>query len=158
MIRQRTTALRLAVAAAIAVVLVTAWVLIREWMELPGVPADVVKSAASGHVRIVAEGHASSPGNDWEDSYALLSVSSDGDPVEDIEGALRSAGWSTRAGGVGPLVLSGDTPADRPKYGVTVQTYEDFDCLDRSEVCEEFEKAAQGRDEDLFVATFMPYV
>ncbi|MFF1299892.1 MULTISPECIES: hypothetical protein [unclassified Streptomyces] len=141
----------------IAVVLTAAWVLIREWKELPGVPTDVVRSVTSGHVRILAEGSDSSPGNDWEDSYALISVSSKGNPVEVIEDALQSAGWSTRSGGSDPLLLSGDTPEDRPKYGVTVQEFENFNCLDRPKVCAKFEKVAHTQDQNLFVATFMPY-
>ncbi len=161
MILQWTRTFRLTGAAVAVVVLAAGWILIREWMQLPGVPDDVVESAASGNVRILAEGHSSNPGNDWEESLALLAVSpvsADGDPVEDIAKSLRSAGWSTRAGGVGPLLLSGDTPAEHPEYGVTVQSYEDFPCLARPEVCEEFESAAEDGDENLFVATFMPYV
>lgn len=77
-------------------------------------------------------------------------MSTDGDPVEDIAESLRSAGWSTRAGGAGPLLLSGDTPAEHPAYGVPVQSYEAFTCLDRPEVCAEFEKVAEGGEEDLF--------
>lgn len=158
MIRQRAGVLRLAGAAVAAVVLVAGWVLIREWTELPGVPTDVVRSVASEDVRILAEGSDSSPGNDWEDSYALISVSSRENPVEVIEGVLQSAGWSTRAGNSDPLLVSGDTPEGRPKYGVTVQSFDDFECLDRPDICAKFEKVANSQGRDLFVATFMPYV
>ncbi|MEW1680550.1 hypothetical protein [Streptomyces sp. NPDC093594] len=115
-------------------------------------------SVASDDVHMVARGHDSSPSNDWEDSYALLKVSPGEDPVDDIESALPSAGWKTRAGGAAPLLLSGDKPADNAQYGVTVQHYEDFECLDRPRACGGFKKAAKCHDGSLFVATFMPYV
>ncbi|NNN34006.1 hypothetical protein HLK59_27315 [Streptomyces sp. S3(2020)] len=158
MIRQRARAVRFAVAALAAVTLVVGWVLIREWMELPGVPADVVSSVESEQVRVLAEGSESSPGNDWDNSYALISVSSQKDPVDEIEAALQSAGWTTRLGVSDPLLLAGDSSQRNPEYGVTVQTYENFDCLDRSGVCGTFEKAAGSQGRNLFVATFMPYV
>ncbi|MFF5492569.1 hypothetical protein [Streptomyces aquilus] len=158
MIRQRARAVRFAVAALAAVTLVVGWILVRDWLELPGVPADVVRSVESKQVHILAEGSGASPGNDWENSYALISVSSQDDPVEDIEAALRSAGWTTRPGVSDPLLLAGDFSRENPQYGVTVQTYENFDCLDQSGVCGTFEKSAEGQGQNLFVATFMPYV
>ncbi|MFC8344923.1 hypothetical protein [Streptomyces sp. NPDC057280] len=150
--------IRIAAAVLTAVTLAAGWILLRDWMELPGVPADVVRTVESGQVRILAEGNGASPGNDWENAYALISVSSPDDPVEGIEAALRAAGWTTRPGVSEPLLLAGDFPRENPGYGVTVQTYENFDCLDRAGVCGTFGKAADGQGQNLFVATFMPYV
>ncbi|MDT6982136.1 hypothetical protein ACFSUJ_09320 [Streptomyces lusitanus] len=146
---------RLAVAVVASAIIVA---LIGSWLDLPGVPTDVTESAESEHVRILEEASVASPGNDWEDSYALLSVASDGGSLAHIEMALQSAGWSTHRGGVDPLLLSGDMPAGHPKYGVTVIDYAAFECLDRPKVCEEFKEAARGHGKNLFVATFMPYV
>ncbi|MER7738436.1 hypothetical protein ABTX34_08945 [Streptomyces sp. NPDC096538] len=158
MSRQRGRGVRLAGGTFGAVILAITWTFTRQWYEMPGVPYSVVKSVASDDVHIVARGHDSNPSNDWEDSYALLKVSPGGDPVGDIESALRSAGWKTSAGGAAPLLLSGDKSADKAKYGVTVLNYEDFECLDRPQVCDGFKNAAKGHEESLFVATFMPYV
>lgn len=157
MIRQRVKAIHSTGLAILAVGLVAIAALIYSWLDLPGVPADVAKSAESEHVRILTEASDTSPGNDWEDTYTLLSVTSNKNPVAEIEKSLQSAGWTTRRGSKDPLLLSGDTPAKHPKYGVTVQKYENFECLDRPRVCEEFKKAARGQDRSLFVATFMPY-
>ncbi|MGA5125404.1 hypothetical protein ACPCAG_19120 [Streptomyces pseudogriseolus] len=144
---------------AIVVVGVATFVaLISSWLNLPGVPTDVTESVRSEHVRILSQARDTSPGNDWEDSYALLSIDSDGSPVTHIEKALQSASWETHRGSTAPLLLSGDMPVENPKYGVTVIEYEDFDCLDRPKVCEEFKEAAHGHDKNIFVATFMPYV
>ncbi|MCO4695219.1 hypothetical protein LRR80_01267 [Streptomyces sp. RO-S4] len=158
MSRQRVRGVRLAGGILVAVILAIAWTFTRQWLELPGVPYSVVKSVASEDVHIVAQGHDSSPSNDWEDSYVLLKVSPGGDPVGDIDSALRSAGWKTSAGGAAPLLLSGDKSTDKAKYGVTVLNYEDFECLDRPQLCDGFKNAAKGHDGGLFVATFMPYV
>ncbi|MFI0506738.1 hypothetical protein ACH3WN_28410 [Streptomyces albogriseolus] len=138
---------------------VTALALIRSWLELPGVPSDVSGAVASEHVRVLAEGHDSNPGNDWDQTYVLLSVTSNGDPVTEIERALRSAGWITKRTSGNGLVLSGDMPAERPRYGVAVTTYEGVECFDGDEICHTFEETARGHDDDgLFVADFMPYV
>ncbi|MEU2502317.1 hypothetical protein [Streptomyces albogriseolus] len=111
-------------------------------------------------MHILTEARNASPGNDWENTYVILSVTSTDSPVADIEKTLRSAGWNIhRDGGDGDgLLLFGDFPTKLPKYGVSVEKYNDFNCLDTPEVCDKFEKAARDHDRELFVAVFMPYV
>lgn len=160
MIQRRTRALRWAGVGVVVAGLAAAVAAISSWADLPGVPTDVTKSAASEHVHILTEARNASPGNDWENTYVLLSATSTDSPVADIEKTLRSAGWNIhRDGGDGDgLLLFGDFPTKLPKYGVTVENYNDFNCLDTPEVCDEFEKAARDHDRELFVAVFMPYV
>ncbi|MGW0149185.1 hypothetical protein ACWDVU_26680 [Streptomyces sp. NPDC003333] len=109
---------------------------------------------------ILAEGKGTNPGNDWEQSYVLVATSPNVDPVDAIEGSLRSAGWATSRGDSDPLVLAGDRPNDDPTYGVAVQRLDSFigsSCLEYEEICEEFKKAAIGEGREVFVADFMPY-
>lgn len=158
---QRVSKLRLAGVSATAVVLVSGWILFREWNELPGVPESVAQSIQSEGVRILAEGKGASPGNDWEQSFVLVATHPNRDPVDTIEGALRSAGWATSRGYSDPLVLAGDRPNHHPNYGVTVQRLDSFidsSCIEHEEVCEEFKRAAMGEGREIFVVDFMPYV
>lgn len=61
------------VSVAIVVVGVATFVaLISSWLNLPGVPTDVTESVRSEHVRILSQARDTSPGNDWEDSYAFF--------------------------------------------------------------------------------------
>ncbi|MBQ0997597.1 hypothetical protein [Streptomyces sp. RK62] len=161
MMRQRVRKLRFAAVSAVAVVLASGWVLIREWSELPSVPSSVAQSVQSEDVRILAEREGTNPGNDWEQSYVLVATSPYAEPVDAIEGALRSTGWVTSRGDSGPLVLGGDRPKSHPEYGVTVQRLDSFmdsSCFEYEDVCEEFKKAARGKGLEFFVVDFMPYV
>ncbi|MFG3182417.1 hypothetical protein [Streptomyces nigra] len=153
--------LRFAAVSAVAVVLASGWVPVSEWSEMPSVPANVARSVQSEDVRILAEGKGANPGNDWEQSYVLVATSPHAEPVDAIEGALRSTGWVTSRVDSGPLVLGGDRPKDHPEYGVTVQRLDSFidsSCFEYEDVCEEFKKAARGKGLEFFVVDFMPYV
>ncbi|WP_147304344.1 hypothetical protein [Streptomyces sp. M7] len=154
--------LRFAAVSVVAVVLASGWVPVSEWSEMPSVPANVARSVQSEDVRILAEGKGANPGNDWEQSYVLVATSPHAEPVDAIEGALRSTGWVTSRVDSDPLVLGGDRPKDHPEYGVTVQRLDSFidsSCFfEYEDVCEEFKKAARGKGLEFFVVDFMPYV
>ncbi|MER6678483.1 hypothetical protein [Streptomyces sp. NPDC000983] len=159
MIHRRADVRRLFGAALLAGLLFAGWELLHAWLDLPGVPQDVVRSVESEDVRILAGGTQSNPGNDWEQPYVLIAAPDAADPVEAIEEALRSEGWSVESGYPTQMVLTGDFPETRSKYGVVVNRWEDYDCLAYPDICEEAKETVQKPSHpDLFVASFMPYV